>query len=66
MYCLEAIFFHYSKLHRIVSFKVVVGICTCIIDIVFEGISLVSLLKIILHIIIDPVTYINELVCDCL
>jgi hypothetical protein len=42
MYCLEVIVFHYSKLHRIVSFKVVVGICTCVIYIVFEGISLVS------------------------
>jgi hypothetical protein len=41
-----------------------VGIYTCVIDIVFEGISLVSLLEIILRIIIDFVTYINELVCD--
>jgi hypothetical protein len=59
MYCLEAILFQYSKLHRLVSFRVVVGICTCIIDIVFEGIPLVSVLEIILRIIIDFVTYVH-------
>jgi hypothetical protein len=39
MYCLEVILFHYSKLYQMVSFNVAVGICTCIIDIVFEGIK---------------------------
>jgi hypothetical protein len=34
---------HCSKLRRIVSFKAVVGVVTCIID-VFKGISLVALL----------------------
>jgi hypothetical protein len=36
--CLEAMLFHYSKLQRITSFTAVVGICTYIIDMVFEGI----------------------------
>jgi hypothetical protein len=36
---------HCSKLHRVVSFKVIVGVDTCIMDIIFEGISLVLFYK---------------------
>jgi hypothetical protein len=48
MHCLEAVLFHYSKLHQIVSSKVDVGICTFVIDILLEGISLVSVLQILI------------------
>jgi hypothetical protein len=37
-----------------------VGICAFVIVIVFEGISLASLVEIILHIIVDFVAYINK------
>jgi ABC-type polysaccharide/polyol phosphate export permease len=46
-------------------FKIVVGICTGVIDILFEDMSLVSLLEIILLFIIDvsPVYY-NRSLCN--
>jgi hypothetical protein len=55
---------HYSKLHPIVYFKVVVGICTCIIDIIFKRISLVSLIEITFLIIINFVIYIADRVAQ--
>jgi hypothetical protein len=47
MYGLEDMLLHYSMTHQIVSFKVGVGIGTCIIDIILAGISLVALLDIV-------------------
>jgi hypothetical protein len=57
MYCLEHTLFHYSKLHRIASFKVVVGICTRVIRTVHISLSKRSICDIkILIKITDPIS----------